>query len=88
MRSGRPGPVLLDLPFDVQMTEIDFDVDTYEPLAVHRPAATRAQVERALDLLETSERPLLVAGAASSTPTPPGCWSSSPSWSGCRSSPP
>jgi tartronate-semialdehyde synthase len=62
MRSGRPGPVLLDLPFDVQMTEIDFDVDTYEPLAVHRPAATRAQVERALDLLETSERPLLVAG--------------------------
>jgi tartronate-semialdehyde synthase len=62
MRSGRPGPVLLDLPFDVQMTEIDFDVDTYEPLAVHRPAATRAQVERALDLLETAERPLLVAG--------------------------
>ena len=62
MRSGRPGPVLLDLPFDVQMTEIDFDVDTYEPLAVHRPAATRAQIERALDLLETAERPLLVAG--------------------------
>ncbi|HET9008392.1 MAG TPA: glyoxylate carboligase [Actinomycetes bacterium] len=62
MRSGRPGPVLLDLPFDVQMTEIDFDVDTYEPLAVHRQAATRAQVERALDLLETAERPLLVAG--------------------------
>jgi tartronate-semialdehyde synthase len=62
MRSGRPGPVLLDLPFDIQMTEIDFDVDTYEPLAVHRQAATRAQVERALDLLETAERPLLVAG--------------------------
>jgi tartronate-semialdehyde synthase len=62
MRSGRPGPVLLDLPFDVQMTEIDFDVDTYEPLAVYRPAATRAQVERALDLLEAAERPLLVAG--------------------------
>ena len=62
MRSGRPGPVLLDLPFDVQMTEIDFDVDTYEPLAVHRQAATRAQIERALDLLETAERPLLVAG--------------------------
>ncbi|HET9560226.1 MAG TPA: thiamine pyrophosphate-binding protein, partial [Actinomycetota bacterium] len=62
LRSGRPGPVLLDLPFDVQMTEIEFDADTYEPLAVHRPAATRAQVERALDLLETAERPLLVAG--------------------------
>jgi tartronate-semialdehyde synthase len=62
MRSGRPGPVLLDLPFDVQMTEIDFDVDTYQPLPVHKPAATRAQVEKALDMLAAAERPLLVAG--------------------------
>jgi tartronate-semialdehyde synthase len=62
MRSGRPGPVLLDLPFDVQMAEIDFDVATYEPLPVHKPAATRAQIERALDMLAAAERPLLVAG--------------------------
>ena len=62
MRSGRPGPVLLDLPFDVQMTEIDFDPDTYQPLAVHKPAATRAQVEKAMDMLAAAERPLLVAG--------------------------
>ena len=25
MRSGRPGPVLIDLPINVQMTEIEFD---------------------------------------------------------------
>ena len=62
MRSGRPGPVLLDLPFDVQMAEIDFDPDLYQPLAVHKPAATRAQVERALDMLAAAQRPLLVAG--------------------------
>jgi len=62
MRSGRPGPVLLDLPFDVQMAEIDFDPDIYQPLAVHKPAASRAQVERALDMLAAAERPLLVAG--------------------------
>jgi tartronate-semialdehyde synthase len=30
MRSGRPGPVLIDLPFDVQMAEIEFDPETYE----------------------------------------------------------
>jgi glyoxylate carboligase len=35
MRSGRPGPVLIDLPFDVQLAEIDFDIDTYEPLPVY-----------------------------------------------------
>src|SRR5690348_13913665 len=49
MRSGRPGPVLIDLPFDVQMAEIEFDPDTYEPLPVYKPKATRRQVERALD---------------------------------------
>src|SRR4249919_3828039 len=62
MRSGRPGPVLIDLPIDVQLAEIEFDIETYEPLPVHRPAATRAQVEKALDLLAASERPLIVAG--------------------------
>src|SRR5258706_12910084 len=34
MREGRPGPVLVDLPIDVQMAEIDFDIDTYEPLPI------------------------------------------------------
>ncbi|GGP59433.1 glyoxylate carboligase [Streptomyces melanogenes] len=62
MRSGRPGPVLIDLPIDVQLTEIDFDPDTYEPLPVYKPSATRAQVEKALGFLLESERPLIVAG--------------------------
>ncbi|MFY9915800.1 MAG: glyoxylate carboligase [Nocardioidaceae bacterium] len=62
MRSGRPGPVLLDLPFDVQMTEIDFDPDTYEPLPVYKPKASRAQMEKVLAMLAAAERPLIVAG--------------------------
>src|SRR6201984_1235342 len=44
MRSGRPGPVLIDLPFDVQMGEIEFDSDTYSPLPVYKPTATPAQI--------------------------------------------
>jgi tartronate-semialdehyde synthase len=62
MRSGRPGPVLIDLPFDVQMAEIDFDPDTYTPLPVYKPVANRAQVDKALDMLLAAERPLIVAG--------------------------
>ncbi|MFF8784881.1 glyoxylate carboligase [Streptomyces sp. NPDC015125] len=62
MRSGRPGPVLIDLPIDVQLTEIEFDPETYEPLPAFKPTATRAQVEKALGLLNESERPLIVAG--------------------------
>ena len=62
MRSGRPGPVLIDLPFDVQMGEIEFDIDTYEPLPVYKPAANRKQIEKALEMLNEAERPLIVSG--------------------------
>ena len=62
MRSGRPGPVLIDLPLDVQMAEIEFDPDTYQPLPVYKPAASRSQVEKALGMLDAAERPLIVAG--------------------------
>ena len=62
MRSGRPGPVLIDLPVDVQMAEIEFDPDTYEPLPVYKPKASRKQVEKALDMLMAAEKPLIVAG--------------------------
>jgi tartronate-semialdehyde synthase len=62
MRSGRPGPVLIDLPFDVQMGEVEFDIETYQPLPVYRPKATPAQIEKALSMLNASERPLIVAG--------------------------
>src|ERR1700723_1806570 len=62
MRSGRPGPVLIDLPVDVQLAEIEFDDETYEPLPVYKPAATRRQIEKALTMLNAAERPLIVAG--------------------------
>src|SRR5215468_5390110 len=62
MREGRPGPVLIDLPMDVQLGEIDFDIDSYEPLPVSRPAATRKQAEKALTMMAAAERPLIVAG--------------------------
>ncbi len=62
MRSGRPGPVLIDLPFDVQMSEIEFDPDCYESLPVHKPRASRKQAARAIAMLNDAERPLIVAG--------------------------
>lgn len=62
MRSGRPGPVLIDLPIDVQTAEIEFDLETYEPLSVYKPAASRRQIEKGLAMLNAAERPLIVAG--------------------------
>ncbi|WCP69337.1 glyoxylate carboligase [Vibrio tubiashii] len=62
MRSGRPGPVLIDLPLDVQLTEIEFDIDTYEPLEAYQPKATRAQVEKAIEMMCESANPVIVSG--------------------------
>ena len=62
MRSGRPGPVLIDLPIDVQTAQIEFDIDTYQPLPVYKPAATRPQARRAIEMLNAADRPLIVAG--------------------------
>ncbi|GAA3525391.1 glyoxylate carboligase [Amycolatopsis ultiminotia] len=61
-RSGRPGPVLIDLPIDVQKQEIEWDpaIDSALPVATVTPAPAR--VERALDLLLAAERPLILAG--------------------------
>ncbi|MGW1339437.1 glyoxylate carboligase [Kribbella sp. NPDC002412] len=62
MREGRPGPVLIDLPLDVQLAEIDFDPDLYVPLPIATPRATVAQAESVLRLLAQAARPLIVAG--------------------------
>ncbi|GGX45855.1 glyoxylate carboligase [Saccharospirillum salsuginis] len=62
MRSSRPGPVLIDLPIDVQLTEIEFDIDSYEPLPPYKPQASRAQIEKALSMMLDAERPVIVAG--------------------------
>lgn len=62
MRSGRPGPVHIDLPVDVQQELITYDPEADAPLPVHRQAPHPAAVERALDLLLEAERPLLMPG--------------------------
>ncbi|GAA1976733.1 glyoxylate carboligase [Amycolatopsis minnesotensis] len=61
-RSGRPGPVLIDLPIDVQKQDIEWDASIDGPLPVTVPAPAPARVERALDLLLAAERPLILAG--------------------------
>jgi tartronate-semialdehyde synthase len=61
-RSGRPGPVLIDLPIDVQKQLIEWDSSIDEPLPITVPTPSAARVERALDMLLAAERPLILAG--------------------------
>jgi tartronate-semialdehyde synthase len=44
------------------LAEIEFDPETYEPLPVYKPTATRAQVEKALAMVNEAERPVIIAG--------------------------
>jgi acetolactate synthase I/II/III large subunit len=63
MLSGRPGPILLDLPMDVQAEASEValpDPDRREARGRVRPAAD--DVDRAARLLESAQRPVIVAG--------------------------
>ncbi len=63
-RSGRPGPVLIDLPKDVQIAQTTFtypdtvDIRGYKPTVEGHPR----QVERALDMLLASRKPVIYVG--------------------------
>jgi tartronate-semialdehyde synthase len=61
-REGRPGPVLVDLPMDVQMAEIDYDPASDSPLPIVKPEPNRAQIARAVDMLMAAENPVLIMG--------------------------
>ena len=62
MREGRPGPVHIDLPIDVQKEIIEYDPDADGPLEITKPRPNERAVEKALALLAASERPLIVSG--------------------------
>jgi len=63
--SGRPGPVHIDVPYDLWVTKADVDVPDPEErssmLNWRTPGSPEA-VERALDLLLKARRPLILAG--------------------------
>ena len=63
-RTGRQGPVLIDIPRDVQQEEAEFiypdkvDLPGYKPVTQGHPA----QIRKAAKLVNSSERPLIIAG--------------------------
>jgi len=61
-RDGRPGPVLIDLPIDVQRGEVEYDSAIDSPLAVHKPEPDRRKIHRALEMLLAAERPIILMG--------------------------
>ncbi len=62
--SGRPGPVLIDLPKDVQTAEAPFSYPETVSLRGYKPTlkGNIRQIERALEVIEQAERPLFYVG--------------------------
>ena len=62
--TGRPGPVLIDLPKDVTQADVDFDypekieIRGYKPKIQGHPK----QIKKAVELIMKSERPIILAG--------------------------
>ncbi len=62
--SGRPGPVVVDLPVDLQRAEGDFPYPSEPvfPPEKLRPHVDLARLDRAVALLESAKRPVILAG--------------------------
>ncbi|MBA3874400.1 MAG: biosynthetic-type acetolactate synthase large subunit [Anaerolineae bacterium] len=64
-RTGRPGPVLIDIPKDIQNAVTEFVYPEQEiVLRGYRPTtrATNEQVEDALELIKNAKKPVILAG--------------------------
>ena len=62
-QEGRPGPVLIDVPRDVQLEEAEFEYPT--PAAVSEPVLSDELMEnihKAAELMNQAERPVIIAG--------------------------
>lgn len=62
--TGRRGPVLIDIPFDVQKAEIDFEYPETVDIRSYRPSSTGNgnQIKRAAAAIANSKKPLILAG--------------------------
>ena len=62
--TGRRGPVLIDVPFDVQKAEIDFEYPDTVDIRSYRPSSTGNgnQIKRAAAAVAASKKPLILAG--------------------------
>jgi acetolactate synthase-1/2/3 large subunit len=61
-QTGRPGPVLVDVPMDVFSTSLPIDAFTKVPAEIARPSIDPATAERIVKALAAAERPVLYAG--------------------------
>ena len=63
-QEGRPGPVLIDLPLDIQTYDMDVDFDPKRggPLSFQKPAPNPNATRQVVEMILAAERPILMPG--------------------------
>ncbi|MGB2116508.1 MAG: biosynthetic-type acetolactate synthase large subunit [Flavobacteriaceae bacterium] len=63
-KSGRPGPVLIDITKDAQVEELDFTYEKCEAVRSYKPAPeiNKESIQQAADLINNAKKPLIVWG--------------------------
>jgi tartronate-semialdehyde synthase len=61
-KEGKPGPVVIDLPLDIQNTEIDYNPATYAPYALKTFEPDMAKIREAINILDDAASPVLIMG--------------------------
>lgn len=62
MRSGRPGPVLLEFPLDIQKAEMEFDIDSYISADVQPVVPEAEDIAKAVSIIKESRNPVIIMG--------------------------
>ncbi|MDR2532815.1 MAG: biosynthetic-type acetolactate synthase large subunit [Oscillospiraceae bacterium] len=62
--TGRPGPVLLDVPMDVQLQEIEFSYPESVEISSYKPKCegNKLQIKRVVETIKEAGKPLICAG--------------------------
>jgi len=63
-RSGRPGPVLVDLPKDIMQTQVDFEEPGKISLKSYKPnyKPNKKQLNKVVDMIRKAKKPVIFAG--------------------------
>lgn len=61
-KEGRPGPVLIDLPHNIQKADLDFEKERSFTVKKNEVLTNDSEIDRIIDIFKDSQRPLIIVG--------------------------
>ena len=61
-KSGRPGPVWIEIPMDIQSAKISDELEKFEIKQSEKPEINENQIKSVIELLQNAKRPIIISG--------------------------